>query len=47
MVWGARSERCAISLCIVNGTVYSANYCDILNSFLLETAMLYPNGWCF
>lgn len=48
MVWGAISQRGATPLCIVDGTVNSAKYCDILNGFLLETAhVLYPEGWRF
>lgn len=45
MVWVAISQSGAMAFCIVNGTVYSVKYCDILNGFLLETAHgLFPNG---
>ena len=48
MVWGAISQRGATPLCIVDSTVNSAKYCDILNGFLLETAhALYPDRWRF
>lgn len=48
MVWGAISQRGATPLCIVDGTVNSIKYCNILNGFLLQTAhTLFPDGWRF
>jgi len=48
VVWGAISQRGATPLCIVDGTVNSTKYCEILSGFLLETAhVLYPVGWHF
>jgi len=48
MVWGAISQRGATPLCIVDGTVNSPKYCEILSGFLLETAhVLYPEEWRF